>query len=166
MTITNPNVFDTIGATVTRNPNGSDTVSFMVDGYLKSRTYYGYDMTGVYRAAVREFVSPYAVEMIDHYYDALIWSQNGDTLPYIEPTDWEGDVVEFFINNAELLTTTEPWANDPGQAGHDFALTRNGHGAGFWDHGAVEAGNVLTDSALGFGEHHLEITDYDDDREQ
>ena len=166
MTITNLNVFDTIGATVTRNPNGSDTVSLDVGGYLESRTYYGYDMTGVYREAVREFVSPYAVDMIDHYYESLIWSQNGDTLPYIEPTDWEGDVVEFFIDNAEILTTTEPWANDPGQAGHDFALTRNGHGAGFWDRGAGEAGKVLTESAEAFGEFYIEITDFDDDREQ
>ena len=164
MTITNTNVFDTIGATITRWKNGTDIVSLMVDGQLKSRTYYGYTLTDVYRETVREFVSPYAVEMIDHYYDTLTWSQTGDTLFYIEPTDWEGDVVEFFIENAELLTTTEPWANDPGQAGHDFALTRNGHGAGFWDHGAGGAGDALTESAESFGEFNIEITDYDDEQ--
>lgn len=27
----------------------------------------------------------------------------------------------------------EPSHQDPQQAGHDFWLTRNGHGAGFWD---------------------------------
>ena len=164
MTITNTNVFDTIGATITRWKNGTDIVSLMVDGQLKSRTYYGYTLTDVYRETVREFVSPYAVDMIDHYYETLIWSQNGDTMPYIEPTDWEGDVVEFFIENAELLTTTEPWANDPGQAGHDFALTRNGHGAGFWDHGAGEAGDALTESAEWFGEFNIEINYYDDEQ--
>ena len=162
MTITNTNVFDTIGATITRWKNGTDIVSLMVDGQLKSRTYYGYTLTDVYRETVREFVSPYAVDMIDHYYETLIWSQNGDTMPYIEPTDWEGDVVEFFIKNAELLTTTEPWAHDPAQAGHDFALTRNGHGAGFWDHDAGEAGDALTESAESFGEFNIEITDDDE----
>ena len=30
------------------------------------------------------------------------------------------------------------------QAGHDFALTRNHHGAGFWDRGYGEVGNLLT----------------------
>lgn len=29
-------------------------------------------------------------------------------------------------------------------AGHDFWLTRNGHGAGFWDRGLGNAGDVLT----------------------
>ena len=164
MTITNTNVFDTIGATITRWKNGTDIVSLMVDGQLKSRTYYGYTLTDVYRETVREFVSPYAVDMIDHYYDTLIWSQNGDTMPYIEPTDWEGDVVEFFIKNAELLTTTEPWAHDPAQAGHDFALTRNGHGAGFWDHDAGEDGDALTESAEWFGEFNIEINYYDDEQ--
>ena len=30
------------------------------------------------------------------------------------------------------------------QAGHDFWLTRNGHGAGFWDRGLGETGEALT----------------------
>lgn len=33
---------------------------------------------------------------------------------------------------------------DPEQAGHDFWLTRNGHGAGFWDRGLGEVGEKLT----------------------
>lgn len=34
---------------------------------------------------------------------------------------------------------------DPiGAAGHDLALTREGHGTGFWDRGAGEAGDDLT----------------------
>lgn len=34
-----------------------------------------------------------------------------------------------------------------GSAGHDFWLTRNGHGAGFWDRGLGELGRKLTDAA-------------------
>lgn len=37
-------------------------------------------------------------------------------------------------------------------AGHDFALTRNGHGAGFWDRGLGEVGDKLTDLARSYGE--------------
>lgn len=33
------------------------------------------------------------------------------------------------------------------QAGHDFAMTRNGHGAGFWDRGIGAAGDALTNKA-------------------
>ena len=32
-------------------------------------------------------------------------------------------------------------------AGHDFWLTRNGHGAGFWDRGLGKLGKRLTDAA-------------------
>ncbi len=40
-----------------------------------------------------------------------------------------------------------------GRAGHDFWLTRNHHGAGFWDGDWPEdAGDRLTASAHGFGE--------------
>lgn len=42
-----------------------------------------------------------------------------------------------------------------GQIGHDFCLTRNGHGAGFWDRGLGEAGLRLTDWAKTFGESDL-----------
>jgi hypothetical protein len=37
-------------------------------------------------------------------------------------------------------------------AGHDFALTRNHHGAGFWDRGLGELGDRLTTAAHAFGE--------------
>lgn len=40
---------------------------------------------------------------------------------------------------------------DDAQAGHDFWLTRNHHGAGFWDRGLGEIGKRLTESAHGFG---------------
>lgn len=36
--------------------------------------------------------------------------------------------------------------------GHDFWLTSQGHGAGFWDRGLGEVGDALTDSANGYGD--------------
>lgn len=39
----------------------------------------------------------------------------------------------------------------PSQIGHDFILTRNGHGAGFWDRGLGEIGDRLTKWAKTFG---------------
>ena len=178
MTVTNPNVFDTIGATLVVHDDGSKTISIMIDGIQRERTaYYGQNLTNIYRAFVGSVVSPYALEMMDHYYDTLVWSQTGDTLPFHEPENWEGEVVEFFMANRDLLTTVEPWASDPSQAGHDFALTRNGHGTGFWDRrvyrdaignlrdfgmATVLAGDKLTESAKSFGEYNLEITDYNE----
>lgn len=40
-------------------------------------------------------------------------------------------------------------------AGHDFWLTRNAHGAGFWDRGAGKAGTNLTRASHHFGECNL-----------
>ena len=46
-------------------------------------------------------------------------------------------------------------------AGHDFFLTRNHHGAGFWDrsYGTKELRSRLTESAHAFGETDIEVGD-------
>lgn len=41
------------------------------------------------------------------------------------------------------------------QAGHDFWLTRNGHGSGFWDRDIGAAGEQLTQAAHKCGECNL-----------
>lgn len=43
------------------------------------------------------------------------------------------------------------------QLGHDFFLTRNGHGAGFWDRGLGELGDRLTSAAKVYGEASAEL---------
>lgn len=48
---------------------------------------------------------------------------------------------------------------DPIQAGHDFWLTRNRHGAGFWDRGLGELGDKLTNAAHTFGDFDLYVGD-------
>jgi hypothetical protein len=47
---------------------------------------------------------------------------------------------------------------DDEQAGHDLWLTRNGHGAGFWDRG-LPHGEELSEIARGYGEVDLYIGD-------
>lgn len=44
-------------------------------------------------------------------------------------------------------------------AGHDFWLTRNGHGAGFWDRGLGKLGEQLADSARVYGSVDLYVGD-------
>lgn len=53
----------------------------------------------------------------------------------------------FQRDNAALLDGL-----DVSQCGHDFYLTRQHHGAGFWDRGLGEIGDRLTDAAHAFGE--------------
>ena len=49
-------------------------------------------------------------------------------------------------------------------AGHDFALTRNGHGVGFWDRGLGEMGDMLTEECKPYGEHRV-IIDVDENND-
>jgi hypothetical protein len=58
------------------------------------------------------------------------------------------DCEAFQRNHADDLST-----GTLEQAGHDFWLTRNGHGAGFWDGDwANDVGRRLTDAAHVYGE--------------
>lgn len=47
------------------------------------------------------------------------------------------------------------WSDE--QAGHDFWLTRNRHGAGFWDRGIEPAGTKLTEAAHAYGSVDLMV---------
>ena len=70
----------------------------------------------------------------------------------------------FRESNAELLASVmgrlgryETSRYTEARAGHDFWLTRNGHGAGFWDRGLGEPGDRLTDACKTFGEFNLYV---------
>lgn len=60
---------------------------------------------------------------------------------------------------AAFLTTAEEEGLleglDMAQVGHDFFLTRNHHGAGFWDRGLGEQGEALTKLAHAYGSQDL-----------
>ena len=68
------------------------------------------------------------------------------------------DCNRFETENSDLLNDT-PDDYDMGQAGHDFWLTRNGHGAGFWDRDLLEIGDKLTEKAHSFGESNILMGD-------
>lgn len=62
----------------------------------------------------------------------------------------EADCAIFQQDNALLLEHI-----DDAQAGHDFWLTRNHHGSGFWDRGLGEVGKQLTQAAHACGSFDL-----------
>lgn len=64
------------------------------------------------------------------------------------------DCNEFITKAGALLD-----AIDDEQAGHDFWLTRNRHGAGFWDRGLGDIGDKLTELSQAFGELDVFVTD-------
>lgn len=62
-------------------------------------------------------------------------------------TELRADVRSFYLLNAHDLDGI-----DAAQVGHDFILTRNRHGAGFWDRGLGDRGTRLTEAAHAYGE--------------
>jgi hypothetical protein len=98
------------------------------------------------------------------YIEAALWSstdEDGEPLDATyDDTDLDStllrqmheDCADFVSANTAALDACGLSAE---QAGHDFWLTRNGHGAGFWDRGIGELGEVLTDAAAVYGSHDL-----------
>ncbi len=69
-----------------------------------------------------------------------------------------GETIEAAIETGEVVAGPDfdAW----GRAGHDFWLTRNGHGAGFWDGDWPEPfAATLTDAAHAAGETNLFVND-------
>lgn len=87
----------------------------------------------------------------------------------------EADCMDFFIHNwrdlrAYVAQGGMDWRGQGGLqgelagyecAGHDFALSRNGHGAGFFDRGMGELGDRLQDAARVYGASDAWTTDED-----
>lgn len=88
------------------------------------------------------------------YRVCLVWQATNDDEPIPANIEWSDealtesatDVADFVAANWSDVKTL-----DPGQVGHDFCLTRNGHGAGFWDRGLGELGDRLTRASKPYG---------------
>lgn len=116
-------------------------------------------------------------EFVKAYAECALWSSCGpDEEPYacenlddlfsvedISPetmASMREDCEDFCkSNHADLLAYCEAMGNEQWsgemRAGHDFWLTRNGHGAGFWDRGLGELGERLTKAAKVYGSVEL-----------
>ncbi len=101
-------------------------------------------------------------EFVKAYIECALWAccdENGEPLDGLYgPDDVTPEAMAqtreecrcFIEENAELLAGTDATA-----AGQDFYLTRNRHGAGFWDGDWGEAGQPLTKSAHVWGEAYF-----------
>ena len=102
-------------------------------------------------------------EVTEAYLVCALWSSNDGDDPLeakygtsdISGEAWErAEVhVRYFIDRAG------PWLGDDQdeeQIGHDFWLTRNGHGAGFWGRDLPDGrGEVLSDICGAMGEQDI-----------
>ena len=113
--------------------------------------------------------------VLDHYIECALWSSHDyrpesaeESVPFddwasaddIAPTTLTQmrEDVAAFIDAAADVDGADWWSDE--QLGHDFWLTRNGHGAGFWDRHyndtrEARAGEKLTELATPYGECNL-----------
>lgn len=119
-------------------------------------------------------------EFIDAYFATALWSENNDEDESLEmdfsAEDFDpessqrmkSDCLAFLSKHSHTIKEAidakavrfgpdyGPW----GRAGHDFWLTRNGHGAGFWDGDWKDPyGDNLTDGAAEFPNVRLYVQD-------
>jgi hypothetical protein len=99
---------------------------------------------------------------VQQYIYTLKWSEcDPDTGENFELDDLseeaekeiEADCWDFFDAQYDYIKDV------PASAGHDFALTRNRHGAGFWCGEWGEHGDALTDAAHAYGTQGLYLGD-------
>lgn len=100
------------------------------------------------------------------YLECAIWSSTDDDG---NPLDREYELADLSLDSrrdaiADCTRFQETCAHllsglDASQCGHDYWLTRNGHGAGFWDRGLGEVGDKLTEAAKAAGSADLYLGD-------
>lgn len=102
------------------------------------------------------------------YREAMLWAnayhetiKDIDGRDYAGPEDVEREDADAFWDSLGYVLSAIPYYRETGMdyAGHDFALTRNGHCAGLWDRGIGRIGDMLTAEAKAFGEHYIAISD-------
>lgn len=104
------------------------------------------------------------------YIECALWSSTGDDGTQLDENHGIEDLApETLVTMIEdCRQFQETYAEDLAQAdsrhgsaghGHDFWLTRNRHGAGFWDRGYGAVGQRLTDAAHAEGSVDLYIGD-------
>ena len=104
------------------------------------------------------------------YFTCALWSTNDESTPQGgNPLDDNYGVEDIAPDTLAAMAEDcrafqeghgEDIAADLGRAGHDFWLTRNGHGAGFWDGDwPEEVGERLTEASKAYGEFDLYVGD-------
>ena len=101
-------------------------------------------------------------DFVQAYAETALWSSllDGDyTIDDIDAETWErmkDDCREFCGENIGLLMAYAVAGRSVSDAAHDFWLTRNGLGAGFWDRGLPQdLSDALTEAAKAFGSFDL-----------
>jgi hypothetical protein len=111
-------------------------------------------------------------EFTDSYIAAALWASTDDNGVSLDQNydvdDISPETLKAMRKDSEAFQHSETadlklaYAHSgytPDLAGHDFWLTRERHGAGFWDRGLGDVGKRLTDAAHAYGSYALYVGD-------
>ena len=107
-------------------------------------------------------------EMTKGYLECALWSSCSDDGRPLDDDHGIDDIADEDIEQAEKDCASfmercrddlEDLGLDDSQIGHDFWLTRNGHGAGFWCRGLGDVGEKLTEVCKEYGEKNPYVGD-------
>jgi len=112
------------------------------------------------------------------YLETALWSTNDESTPAggvpldenYDIDDIADETLKQMVKDcedfqqaeaADLALAYQQRGYDEGSAGHDFWLTREGHGAGFWDRGLGAVGDRLSKASKVYGSFYLYVGDDD-----
>lgn len=115
----------------------------------------------------------YIDDFVDAYIECALWSSTIDDRGTPMDDDYGSDdlhadalsairieCIDFCeAHESQLAEADAEYGRGAESCGHDFWLTRNGHGAGFWDRGMEKLGDSLSDAAHSYGSSDLYIGD-------
>jgi hypothetical protein len=119
-----------------------------------------------YGASMGKAIAAELDSFVAAYIEAALWSSTDDDGEPLDSGAYDlADETreamtadcEAFLN--EWASTIEAADLSIEQAGHDFWLSRNGHGAGFFDRGLGDFGDMLQEAAQKAGEIDLYVGD-------
>jgi hypothetical protein len=104
---------------------------------------------------------------INAYIECALWASSDDNDTPLDKNygiaDISSEALETMKADCNAFMDTpayREYGDDAERAGYDFWLTRNGHGAGFWDGDWDDfAGSALTAASKAFGECSLYVGD-------
>ncbi len=106
------------------------------------------------------------------YIESLLWSSTQDCGQSFDEDYYSDDLAQEALD--EIISDCDDFLQqirehedlsdfvatmDLEQVAHDFYLTRNRHGAGFWDRGLGKVGQILTDISHVYGSQYPYVGD-------
>ena len=132
-----------------------------------------YHKSGLTKQEILDSLDEFTVQFLETALWSSTYQVQGEWEEVDVPLDNDYEIHNFTKDALIVLATTcqdfqednelllekayEETGNNESQAGHDFWLTKEGHGAGFWDGDWGEYGTALTNASKPYGSDYIYV---------